>query len=131
MANLLCILILIVGGLNWASIGFLQYDFIAGFFGTQASIFSRIIYICVGLATFYFIFMMFKYRGSVKIFDRKRKETEYVQTRFTPENVDLSDKHVQTSQPQNMQMPNSPLLQNVSQQTIKHQAHGDDGDILS
>ena len=65
MANLLCILILIVGGLNWASIGFLQYDFIAGFFGTQASIFSRIIYICVGLATFYFIFMMFKYRGSV------------------------------------------------------------------
>ena len=71
MMNLVCILIMIVGGLNWASIGFLQYDFIAGFFGTQASIFSRLIYICVGLATLYFIFMMFKYRGNIKVVDRQ------------------------------------------------------------
>ena len=28
-------LILILGGLNWLSIGLLQYDFVAGFFGTQ------------------------------------------------------------------------------------------------
>lgn len=74
MTNLICILILIIGGLNWASIGFLQYDFVAGFFGTQASIFSRLIYICVGLATLYFIFMMFKYKGYIKIFDRKKQE---------------------------------------------------------
>lgn len=72
--NLICIIILIIGGLNWASIGFLQYDFVAGFFGTQASIFSRLIYICVGLATLYFIFMMFKYKGYIKIFDRKKQE---------------------------------------------------------
>lgn len=75
MINLLSIIILIIGGLNWASIGFLQYDFIAGFFGTQASIFSRLIYICIGLATLYFIFMMFKYKGNVKIYDRKRYYT--------------------------------------------------------
>lgn len=74
MMNLICIIILIIGGLNWASIGFLQYDFVAGFFGTQASIFSRLIYICVGLATLYFIFMMFKYKGYIKIFDRKKQE---------------------------------------------------------
>lgn len=73
MTNLLVILILIIGGLNWASIGFLQYDYIAGFFGTQASIFSRLIYICIGIATLYFIFMIFKYKGSVKIFDRKSR----------------------------------------------------------
>lgn len=72
MVNLLSIIILIIGGLNWASIGFLQYDFIAGFFGTQASIFSRLIYICIGIATLYFIFMMFKYKGNVKIYDRKK-----------------------------------------------------------
>lgn len=72
MMNLLAILILIVGGLNWASIGFLQYDFIAGFFGTQASIFSRLIYICIGIATLYFIFMTFKYKGNIKIYDRKK-----------------------------------------------------------
>lgn len=76
MMNLICIIILIIGGLNWASIGFLQYDFVAGFFGTQASIFSRLIYICVGLATLYFIFMMFKYKGYIKIFDRKKQASQ-------------------------------------------------------
>lgn len=76
MMNLLCIIIMIIGGLNWASIGFLQYDFIAGFFGTQASIFSRLIYICIGIATLYFIFMSFKYRGNIKIYDRKRRDVE-------------------------------------------------------
>ncbi len=81
MMNLLAILILIVGGLNWASIGFLQYDFIAGFFGTQASIFSRLIYICIGIATLYFIFMTFKYKGNIKIYDRKKahKDNNYNQ----------------------------------------------------
>ena len=73
MINLIVILILIVGGLNWASIGFLQYDFIAGFFGTQASIFSRLIYIIIGMATIYFIYMSFKYKGLIKIVDRKGK----------------------------------------------------------
>ena len=72
MINLVVILILIVGGLNWASIGFLQYDFIAGFFGTQASIFSRLIYIIIGIASIYFIFMCFKYKGRIKLIDRKR-----------------------------------------------------------
>lgn len=71
MINLIVILILIAGGLNWASIGFLQYDFIAGFFGTQASIFSRLIYIIIGISTIYFIFMAFKYKGSIKLVDRK------------------------------------------------------------
>ena len=74
MINLVSILILIAGGLNWAAVGFLQYDFIAGFFGTQASIFSRLIYIIIGIATIYFIFMIFKYRGNVKIIDRRKKQ---------------------------------------------------------
>ena len=75
MINLVAIIILIAGGLNWASVGFLQYDFIAGFFGTQSSIFSRLIYIIVGIATIYFIFMIFKYRGNIKLIDRKKKDT--------------------------------------------------------
>lgn len=126
MANLLCIIIMIVGGLNWASIGFLQYDFVAGFFGTQASIFSRIIYICVGLATFYFIFMMFKYRGSVKIFDRKRKEVDYVQTRFTPQNIDSNVAYDKT--PQGI---SASMFQNINNQATTNQNSSNDGDILS
>ena len=75
MINLIAIIILVAGGLNWASVGFLQYDFIAGFFGTQASIFSRLIYIIVGIATIYFIYMIFKYRGNIKLIDRKKNNT--------------------------------------------------------
>jgi len=75
MTNLIAIIILVAGGLNWASVGFLQYDFIAGFFGTQASIFSRLIYIIVGIATLYFIYMIFKYKGNIKLIDRKKKDT--------------------------------------------------------
>ena len=58
--TIISFIILIVGGMNWMSIGLLQYDFIAGFFGTQASIFSRLLYIAIGVATFYIIFDMLK-----------------------------------------------------------------------
>ena len=87
MMNLLSILILIIGGLNWASIGFLQYDFVAGFFGTQASIFSRLIYICIGIATLYFIFMAFKYKGNIKIFDRRKKYQQPPEPKYSNANV--------------------------------------------
>lgn len=84
MLNLISILLLIIGGLNWASIGFLQYDFIAGYFGTQASIFSRLIYILIGLSTIYFIFMAFKYRGNIKLIDRKGNPRENKKEDYVP-----------------------------------------------
>lgn len=58
--TIISFLILIMGGMNWMSIGLLQYDFIAGFFGTQASIFSRLVYITIGVATAYILFDMLK-----------------------------------------------------------------------
>ena len=88
MMNLMCVIIVIVGGLNWASIGFLQYDFIAGFFGTQANIFSRLVYICIGIACFYFIFMAFKYRGYIKIFDSRRPNDFYGNSKYEQKNSD-------------------------------------------
>lgn len=36
--TLICLGLLLIGGINWLSIGFLQYDFVAGLFGSQASI---------------------------------------------------------------------------------------------
>lgn len=89
MINLISILIVIMGGLNWASIGFLQYDFIAGYFGTQASIFSRLIYILIGLATIYFIFMAFKYRGTIKVIDRKGNFNKYYDRDDSKQNRDI------------------------------------------
>ena len=67
----------IVGGFNWMSIGLLQYDFIAGFFGTQASIFSRLVYISIGVCTAYLCFDIIKNKGKVVLFGRKKKVSEH------------------------------------------------------
>lgn len=58
--TLICLGLLLIGGINWLSIGFLQYDFVAGLFGSQASIFSRIIYTIIGIAGLFFMFVVIK-----------------------------------------------------------------------
>ncbi|MEG1752091.1 MAG: DUF378 domain-containing protein [Clostridia bacterium] len=75
MLTFLSYILLIIGGMNWASIGFLQYDFVAGLFGTQANIFSRLIYILVGIATVWIVVMTIKYKGKVDILNPKFKKT--------------------------------------------------------
>jgi uncharacterized membrane protein YuzA (DUF378 family) len=46
----ICLLLLIVGGLNWGLIGLFQFDFVGWLLGGSASIWSRIIFTVVGLA---------------------------------------------------------------------------------
>jgi uncharacterized protein len=67
IVDFISFLILIFGGINWLSIALFQYDIVAGLFGTQASIFSRIIYLVVGIATAYTIFKAFKDKGQINI----------------------------------------------------------------
>ena len=74
MINLITIIIVIVGGLNWASIGFLQYDFIAGIFGTQANVFSRIIYVFIGFCSMYILVVTLFSKGRLKLFGYKKKK---------------------------------------------------------
>lgn len=76
--TIISFIILVIGGLNWMSIGLLQYDFIAGFFGTQASIFSRLLYITIGVACLYIVFDMLRNKGKVLLFNRKKKKTEEI-----------------------------------------------------
>lgn len=76
MITFICFLITIFGCVNWLSIGMLQYDIIAGFFGTQASMFSRIIYIIIGFASFWLIAMAFKHKGKIHIFKNKLKKED-------------------------------------------------------
>ena len=83
---LISFLVLIVGGLNWLSIGLLQYDFVAGFFGTQASIFSRLIYIAIGVVCFFVIFNIVKNKVKVFLFEKKKK-IENTQTHEEPHDI--------------------------------------------
>jgi len=47
--NLVTLLLLIVGGLNWGLVGLFNFDLVAAIFG-EGSLLSRIVYILVGLS---------------------------------------------------------------------------------
>jgi len=64
----------ILGGLNWLTIGMLQYDFVAGIFGTQSNVFSRLIYAVIGIASIYTLFVVITNKG--KIFSARKKHQE-------------------------------------------------------
>lgn len=73
MFTFIAFLLTIAGCINWLMIGLLQYDFIAGLFGFQASIFSRLIYILFGVGALYLIIRIIANKGSVKVFERKKQ----------------------------------------------------------
>lgn len=60
MLNKIALLLLIIGGINWGSIGLFQFDIVAWIFGGQGAIVSRIIYTLVGLAALW-CFTLFSY----------------------------------------------------------------------
>ena len=59
-------ILVVVGALNWLCVGFFQYDFVAGIFGSQASILSRIIYIAVGLASIWLTYAVIRYKANLQ-----------------------------------------------------------------
>lgn len=67
MITFISFLIVLFGSINWLSIGMLQYDIIAGFFGTQSSMFSRIIYIIFGFSAIWLIVSAIRQKGKINI----------------------------------------------------------------
>jgi uncharacterized membrane protein YuzA (DUF378 family) len=58
--NNIALLLLIIGGLNWGLLGLFQFDLVAALFGGQVgprSGLSNLIYILVGLAALYGIYL--------------------------------------------------------------------------
>ncbi len=54
------LVLVIIGALNWGSIGLFGFDFVAALFGGQMSMISRIIYSLVGIAGLWSITLLFK-----------------------------------------------------------------------
>lgn len=50
--NMIALVLLVVGGLNWGLVGLFSFDLVAAIFGT-ASLISNIIYILVGISAVY------------------------------------------------------------------------------
>ena len=46
-------LLLVVGGLNWLSVGLLEMDLVASIFGGMSSMLSKAVYVLVGLSAIF------------------------------------------------------------------------------
>lgn len=60
MVDKLVLALVVIGALNWGSIGIFQYDLVAALLGGQTSILSRIIYTLVALAGVWAISFFFR-----------------------------------------------------------------------
>ena len=60
----IALILAIVGGLNWGSIGIFGFDLVAFAFGGSDSAISRVVYTLVGLAAVWCISLLFRYRDS-------------------------------------------------------------------
>ncbi|MGI6192341.1 MAG: DUF378 domain-containing protein [Christensenellales bacterium] len=48
--DILALILVIIGALNWGLVGLFQFDLVAAIFGGSAAVVSRIIYVIVALA---------------------------------------------------------------------------------
>lgn len=55
----ICLVLVIIGGLNWGLVGLVNFDLVAALFGAM-SIVSRIVYDLVGLSALYMLVKAFK-----------------------------------------------------------------------
>ncbi len=81
--NFIAFLLVIAGSVNWLLIGLLQYDFVAGIFGYQGSVFSRLIYIVVGAAALFLVVKLFIDKGSIHVWGAKKKKLKEAREQYT------------------------------------------------
>ena len=94
MISIICFIVVIFGSMNWLSIGFFQYDLVAGLFGYQGSIFSRLVYIVVGICAIYLIFVIIKNKGRITI-NKLKKEEQPMIDKITKKDEDIINRDEQ------------------------------------
>ncbi len=62
----IALVLAIIGGLNWGSIGLFRFDLVAWLFGGQTATVSRVIYALVGLAAIWCITLLFRSREEIE-----------------------------------------------------------------
>lgn len=67
MIDKISLALVIIGAINWGSIGLFQFDIVAWIFGGQGAIVSRIIYTLVALAGIWCISMLFRNQDDVEL----------------------------------------------------------------
>lgn len=67
MLDKISLILVIIGALNWGSIGLFQFDIVAWLCGGQDSIIARIIFTLVALAGIWCISMLFRDREELEV----------------------------------------------------------------
>ena len=70
MLDRISLILVIIGALNWGSIGIFQFDVVAWLFGGQAASVSRIVYTLVALAGVWCISLLFREREILESHDK-------------------------------------------------------------
>ncbi len=65
MLDKISLVLVIIGALNWGSIGLFQFDMVAFLFGGQDALISRIVYSLVALGGIWCISLLFRDREEV------------------------------------------------------------------
>lgn len=60
MLDNISLVLVIIGAINWGSIGFFGFDIVGALFGGQGSLLARIIFALVGIAGLWAIGILFK-----------------------------------------------------------------------
>lgn len=60
MLDRISLILVVIGAINWGSIGLFQFDIVAWLFGGQDAIISRIVYTLVALAGIWCLSLLFR-----------------------------------------------------------------------
>ena len=61
----LCLILAIIGAINWGLVGFAKFDLVAWICGGQTAVAARVIYTLVGLAAVWCISLLFRGRDEL------------------------------------------------------------------
>ncbi len=62
--------LLIVGGLNWGSVGLFDFDIVAWIFGSSTAIGARIIYVVIALCALWCVSLLFRENVTTEEYQR-------------------------------------------------------------
>ncbi|QUH31563.1 DUF378 domain-containing protein [Vallitalea guaymasensis] len=63
--DIVALILVIIGAINWGLIGFFEFDLVAAIFGGMYTIASRIVYALVGIAGIYLLTFFGRIRGEM------------------------------------------------------------------
>lgn len=63
LVDMIALILVIIGGLNWGLVGLFNFDLVAALFGVMSTL-SKLVYILVGLAALYSIYFLIKIKNT-------------------------------------------------------------------